>query len=544
MTSRRGGAHLQQTQAPPASPLEAFRRDDVLERLAADPGSRQYIVDSGFRESLEKLRVGSHEGGLRLIQHDPRLMQAMTALNGYAMDVTEADVRAAERVGDIKRRDAVQTADVEVALQCATVADAKEAGNSRFKAGEYSTALACYLRASEMLVANLTSEIDSANNAEATGGTEGNVLQATLRSNSAAALLKLERFDEALQACDEALSLSAAPSVAAHAAGCAGVSCGAGAGVSKMHYRRGHALEGLKRWDEAIAAMGHAHDEASGAASARPILQEIKRLERLRRAAEEKAEVRRAQAMRETAAEQKRSSGVTLPTTPPATPTGNVETITTAGGVVAGYLAEQDFSHWARRELSSRLHGLRHARAGATIVVERLDEARSEVHVPSSRRTSPPQLLVGCHPLTTLLVSQVHASVQEKRGKRALYYDLDLLCHWVGHCAIGREESEPAEMRGEFRLYNVGQDTQFRVDGDLQTSYLYTLGFPSQYSDDERYALRVPFERILWPPSSLPHVYRCDLWARHLKYEASELFDLVSNLVSVWVKDFVKKASA
>ena len=84
---------------------------------------------------------------MRLIQHDPRLVQAMGVLNGYRVSATEADVRAAERVGDIKKRDAIQTADVEAALRCATVAEAKAAGNEHFKAGAHSKALACYARA-------------------------------------------------------------------------------------------------------------------------------------------------------------------------------------------------------------------------------------------------------------------------------------------------------------------------------------------------------------------------------------------------------------
>jgi hypothetical protein len=50
-----------------------------------------------------------------------------------------------------------------------------------------------------------------------------------------------------------------------------------------------------------------------------------------------------------------------------------------AEGAKAAALAEHDFSHWARRALAARLGGLRHARAGATVVVDRMDEERSEV---------------------------------------------------------------------------------------------------------------------------------------------------------------------
>jgi hypothetical protein len=173
----------------------------------------------------------------------------------------------------------------------------------------------------------------------------------------------------------------------------------------------------------------------------------------------------------------------------------------------------------------------------------------------------------------------VHASIQERRGRRALYYDLDLVLHWTGHCALGEqtlgEEAGHAPettahtiqgvikghqgssrvikttahtIQGEFRLYNVGQDTQFNLQprphasahhgavlpplpqvgqdtqfnlgGDPHTSYLYSVGVPVQFHNDER----------------------CELWARHLKYEASELFELVSALVGQVVTDLVRKA--
>ena len=66
----------------------------------------------------------------------------------------------------------------------------------------------------------------------------------------------------------------------------------------------------------------------------------------------------------------------------------------------------------------------------------------------------------------------------------------------------------------------VGQDTQFNLGGDPHTSYLYSVGVPVQFHNDER----------------------CELWARHLKYEASELFELVSAIVGQVVTDLVRKA--
>jgi hypothetical protein len=164
------------------------------------------VVDAGFREAVSKLRTSSHEGGMRLIQHDPRLVQAMGVLNGHRVSATEADVRAAERVGDIKKRDAIQTADVEAALQCATVAEAKAAGNEHFKAGAHSKALACYARARVLLDSEEAAALaagaseDDEDDKVATGAVRSGTMRAVLLSNSAAALLRLERPAEALQA--------------------------------------------------------------------------------------------------------------------------------------------------------------------------------------------------------------------------------------------------------------------------------------------------------------------------------------------------------
>ena len=56
-------------------------------------------------------------------------------VSGINLSISEADVRHAESVGDIKKRDAVQTDDVIAALQHTTLADAKAAGRRRRRAG-------------------------------------------------------------------------------------------------------------------------------------------------------------------------------------------------------------------------------------------------------------------------------------------------------------------------------------------------------------------------------------------------------------------------
>ena len=132
--------------------------------------------------------------------------------------------------------------------------------------------------------------------------------------------------------------------------------------------------------------------------------------------------------------------------------------------------------------------------AGTTIVVQLLDERRSEVH----------------------------ASIKSKKHKgKSLFYDLDLLLKFVGHSTLGRGSEGAGRIPGEFRMYNVGQDTKFEIDGDLHTSYLYSLGFPVQYQNDDD----------------------CELWAQQIKYEAAMLFQPIAKQVAAWVDELVAKAA-
>jgi hypothetical protein len=98
-------------------------------------------------------------------------------------------------------------------------------------------------------------------------------------------------------------------------------------------------------------------------------------------------------------AQARREAGV--PLAPSRAPANGAEAPSRAAeGAKAAALAEHDFSHWARRALAARLGFLRHARAGATVVVDRLDDERSEVtcvcpdHRPGRQ---PPLPQVGVH---------------------------------------------------------------------------------------------------------------------------------------------------
>ena len=162
------------------------------------------------------------------------------------------------------------------------------------------------------------------------------------------------------------------------------------------------------------------------------------------------------------------------------------------GGVRTGYLAETDLSRWAAAWLQAEIGQLhRPAEGGDGVTVCMRDGGLQ------------------------LQSSEVHASVQQKRGKRALFYDLTLLLHWrASHRHTQRT------MDGVFKLYNVGQDTKYEPGGDKETSYMYELGFPQK-----------------WFGPSEP-------WAEAIKLAAAHLFELAAAVVERWVKELTAKAVA
>eukprot|EP00657_Telonema_sp_P-1_P002803 TRINITY_DN16504_c0_g1_i1.p1 TRINITY_DN16504_c0_g1~~TRINITY_DN16504_c0_g1_i1.p1 ORF type:complete len:109 (+),score=29.70 TRINITY_DN16504_c0_g1_i1:159-485(+) len=73
--------------------------------------------------------------------------------------------------------------------------------------------------------------------------------------------------------------------------------------------------------------------------------------------------------------------------------------------------------------------------------------------------------------------------VEQKRGELALFYGLDCSIQWqIDHLW----DHQP--VRGVIRLYNIGQDTQFSLGGDTDTSFMYQMGHPQL---DERVLERV-----------------------------------------------------
>ena len=112
------------------TPFDCFKRPDVMETLRSHPQTRPYSLDSGLMATIEKLRVcEDQQQQANLAMSDPRLMQAMGVLQGWGLKVEEKDVKHAESVGDMPKRDAVQLLHYEYAYQFKTPQEAKDAGN-------------------------------------------------------------------------------------------------------------------------------------------------------------------------------------------------------------------------------------------------------------------------------------------------------------------------------------------------------------------------------------------------------------------------------
>ena len=206
--------------------FSCFQRDDLWEALAQHPATWPHVADTGFRTAIERLRQGGATQAMASeAMKDPRVMQAVAALQGWGLDVSEADIKHAESVGDVKKRDAVQMSDLEVAHVHGTVEAAKAAGNELFKAQQFSKALACYMRALELMRREAAGEAGG----EAGGEAARAAVASTLSSNAAATLLKLQRPKEALAACEEALR-----------------SAPAGSDLRKVYFRKAQALEPLE----------------------------------------------------------------------------------------------------------------------------------------------------------------------------------------------------------------------------------------------------------------------------------------------------------
>ena len=109
---------------------------------------------------------------------------------------TAADLLQAEKAGHLSTPEPIAPTDLAAADGLATPADAKEAGNAAFKAGEYGRALACYNRTVQLV-------------AEGQGGLAGHEMAMATLGNLAAAWLKARFPGRAEEAATAAVSQAA-----------------------------------------------------------------------------------------------------------------------------------------------------------------------------------------------------------------------------------------------------------------------------------------------------------------------------------------------
>jgi len=432
-------------------PLTASLQDEKLfEKLAQHAEVRKHMADQGFIAELERLQqlaYSQEEGaGQKVAQaghRDPRIMQALMALQGHGLLVEEADLRRAENLGDMSRREPVQLEQLLLVKDLEDAEVARQQGNEHFKAGRVPEALAHYEKGLELL--KIQPEVPASS-------------VATLLSNAALCYLKLKWPDRAKKSATKAIvAIKQAEETTFD--------------QSKLYYRRALACEALQEFgmavDDMTRAFQHAKSTSQSLAEQHRLKGEVERLKKLKSSAEAELEKKQLEKQNEKKAEVKRLQGKEL------------KGEGYSSQVSSEYLAEQDFSHWALGKVKEAVLGVTHtAQNGATLRIVELQEQ-----------------------------SKVTASITNKKGKRALYYDMDLHCCWLGK-SLGNE------MKGLIRVYNIAHDTKFELGGDANTSYMYQLGWDQRVSGT---------------------------WAEELKTEAAELFDLVAVKVDGVIKDLRKK---
>ena len=483
------------------TPFEALYVADLWQRLAAHPDTRPHVTDTGFVGTLKELRRGGLDAQARSrkAMDDPRVMAAVVALGGGGMrlQVTEADMRHAESVGDMKRRDPVQLEHLERAQRLGTAVEAKAAGNAAFGRAAYDDAVACYIRAIDL---------------EGRAPSPDAAFCCTVHSNVAAALLKLGRPNDAIGACERALAV---PADALAALAASGVVAKARAPLARswqqhtepppprqVHYRRALAHEAIGVAEPAVrkavgsfaSAVDAAKASVASAGGVTPFMKaECARLDAKLANARRGAAEWEAQRARERDAEALRAAGVGVGAPPAAGAPAAGALAPRTRSLGRGYVAEVDFSHWAATWLADAVRGLTHEKGGCRVAVRALSADRSEVH----------------------------ASVKQKVGKagRSIFYDLSLVLDWDASSSRGR--AEPAHMRGVFRMYNIGQDTRFKPGGDVETSYMYELGFPRE------------------------HFGATEPWAEQIKTEAAELYFMMGeDVLPRFTAELVRKAES
>jgi tetratricopeptide (TPR) repeat protein len=417
--------------------VAAFSDDQLMEKLAAAPAVGRHMADPGFMKELQRLHKVAKEASMdsggdpmkvcevgRTIglagQKDPRIMQAMMALQGQDLIVEESDLKRAEEHGDMRRREPVQLEQMQLVKDISDPEQARLKGNEYFKLGEYQNAIAHYEHGVTLL--RKQDAVPAA-------------AIATLLSNSTMCLLKLKWPDRAKKTASKAIAV-------VRQAGDDSFD------QSKLFYRRALASEQLKDYASAADDMARALQQAKRselpASELQKLQRELNRLKKLKESAEAQEEKKKAQKEGEEKAADVRMQGASLEN-PEARP-GAANPLNPSGD----YLAERDWTHWTRAQVAEAVKGLRHTGGSGCILdtVELLDK------------------------------SKVECSITSKKGVRALYYEMDLEVKWRGRAGPRlRPREGSGELDGVIRVYNIAHDTKFELGGDENTSYIYALGW-------------------------------------------------------------------
>ena len=121
-------------QDPAGGLLKFFIGEDPVQRCLRHPLLREYVTDAAFCKRLRELRKKCEAattpeamGELtRLMLHDPRLTQCSMAGAGMNLTVDDADIKKAERTGDVEKMSPIRVDDVVAAQEmCQDASQAK-----------------------------------------------------------------------------------------------------------------------------------------------------------------------------------------------------------------------------------------------------------------------------------------------------------------------------------------------------------------------------------------------------------------------------------
>jgi len=428
-----------------------FKPEDWKERLKQSPLVGHFVESQEFCDSIEDIREDPSR--LKEYMEDPRIVQAMSVMEGMEISCTKDDYYNAYMANKMRhndeRRDERERVRLEKeAFEALSPEDAKLIGNDYFKEGDNSEAMRYYNRAWEVAAAE-----EAKGEAEAAAVRD---LLVAVAANKAAVQLKQMRLDQAEASCDDALKRAPRH--------------------TKSLFRRSQAREGLYKYGDAMddmnAAVAAAEAEVEEAVAEvkrtgstmqkrQPMSQpavkrcvaEVKRLKdelvRLRKQAEKdeaymKREAERKQGEKESQA--LRENGHIL--------AADAKLQEVQGALIPSPYAtksqDKDWTFWAKQRLAA------------------LAKECRKVHMPNGGT-------VGLGDFKDEAF-EGHCLIKTKFGKKVLYYEMDVTYRMVVSVPDGKE-GRTKGFDGAIRVYNIGQDTQYCPGGDPANSYLYATMF-------------------------------------------------------------------